>query len=222
MWWLINIEIGFLEWVVGNDLEARVWKTITKSWRTSIRYIRGFPIHSGFQTEMWTDGFDAPIPTDESAYARKLLLVQMLPMSLMSVDPGRQRTFEQALPSSPSRSISTSGCAAISTRSIADSTRAASGWGYWIKFSIFQVLSPAFVGEITWQTPLSSMDDTNADINQVGDGKAHFQLLNLQRRKWFCLKRTMRGSINFVQALYRYGYAHFSRARVETRKNMAL
>jgi len=66
------------------------------------------------------------------------------------------------------------------------------------------------------------MDDTNADINQVGDGKAHFQLLNLQRRKWFCLKRTMRGSINFVQALYRYGYAHFSRARVETRKNMAL
>lgn len=83
MWWLINIEIGFLEWVVGNDLEARVWKTITKSWRTSIRYIRGFPIHSGFQTEMWTDGFDAPIPTDESAYARKLLLVQMLPMSLM-------------------------------------------------------------------------------------------------------------------------------------------
>lgn len=46
---------------------------------------------------MRTDGFDASIPTDESAYARKLLLVQMLPMVLMSVDPGRQRTFEQTL-----------------------------------------------------------------------------------------------------------------------------
>lgn len=61
-----------------------------------------------------TYGFDASIPTDESAYARKLLLVQMLPMVLMSVDQNRSSTYFRTDASSPSRSISTSGCAARS------------------------------------------------------------------------------------------------------------